>query len=61
MAKGCGQDMSKATKGEVIVDLEDVSMIYRRTRHRVSSLKQTAIDSIKRRISYENFYWLLNI
>jgi ABC-2 type transport system ATP-binding protein len=50
--------MSKVNKGEIIVDLEDVSMIYQRTRHRVSSLKQTAIDSIKRRISYENFYAL---
>jgi ABC-type polysaccharide/polyol phosphate transport system ATPase subunit len=61
VAESGGQDMSSHTKGEVIVDLEDVSMIYRRTRHRVSSLKQTAIDSIKRRISYENFYALDSI
>jgi ABC-2 type transport system ATP-binding protein len=41
-----------------IVEAFDVSLAYRRTRHRVSSLKQTAIDTINRRISHENFYAL---
>jgi ABC-2 type transport system ATP-binding protein len=40
---------------ELIVEAMDVSLAYRRTRHRVSSLKQTAIDSIKRRMVYEEF------
>jgi ABC-type polysaccharide/polyol phosphate transport system ATPase subunit len=41
-----------------IVEVSDVAMAYRRTRHRVSSLKQTAIDTIKRRMAYEQFYAL---
>jgi len=40
---------------EVVVEVSDVSMVYRRTRHRVSSLKQTAIDTIKKRMSHEDF------
>jgi len=43
---------------EKIVEVSDVSLAYRRTRHRVSSLKQTAIDTIKRRMSYEEFFAL---
>jgi len=46
---------------ETIVDVEDISLAYRRTRHRVSSLKQTAIDTIKRRISYEDFFALRDV
>ena len=38
-----------------IVEVSDISLVYRRTRHRVSSLKQTAIDTIKRRMAYEEF------
>lgn len=44
-----------------IVEATDISLAYRRTRHRVSSLKQTAIDTINRRISYEEFYALRNV
>lgn len=43
---------------EIIVEVNEVSLAYRRTRHRVSSLKQTAIDTIKRRIEYEKFFAL---
>jgi len=43
---------------ELIVEATDVALAYRRTRHRVSSLKQTAIDTIKRRMAYEQFYAL---
>ena len=43
---------------ELIVEATDISLAYRRTRHRVSSLKQTAIDTIKRRMAYEEFFAL---
>ena len=43
---------------EKIVEVTDISLAYRRTRHRVSSLKQTAIDTIKRRMAYEEFFAL---
>jgi ABC-2 type transport system ATP-binding protein len=57
VAKGGRQDMKK----EIIVEVNDVSMVYRRTRHRVSTLKQTAIDTITKRISHENFYALTDV
>ena len=50
MAIGGGKDMS-----ENLVTATDIKVTYRRTRHRVSSLKQTAIDTIRRRMAYENF------
>ena len=43
---------------DMIVEATDISLAYRRTRHRVSSLKQTAIDTISRRMSYEQFFAL---
>jgi len=43
---------------ELIIEVTDISLVYRRTRHRVSSLKQTAIDTIKKRMAYEDFYAL---
>lgn len=43
---------------KMIVEMTDVTLAYRRTRHRVSSLKQTAIDTIKRRMAYEQFFAL---
>lgn len=46
---------------ELIVEATDISLAYRRTRHRVSSLKQTAIDTINRRMAYEEFFALRNI
>ena len=46
---------------ELIVEATNISLAYRRTRHRVSSLKQTAIDTIKRRMAYEEFFALRNI
>ena len=46
---------------EKVVEVEDISLAYRRTRHRVSSLKQTAIDTIKRRMAYEEFFALSNV
>jgi ABC-2 type transport system ATP-binding protein len=46
---------------ENVVEVAGVSLAYRRTRHRVSTLKQTAIDTINRRISYEDFYALRDI
>jgi ABC-2 type transport system ATP-binding protein len=46
---------------EKIVEVTEVSLAYRRTRHKVSTLKQTAIDTINRRISYENFFALSDI
>jgi ABC-2 type transport system ATP-binding protein len=54
MAEGCGKTMSH----NKIVEATDVTLAYRRTRHRVSSLKQTAIDTIKRRMAYEEFFAL---
>jgi len=48
-------------KDEKIVEATDVSLAYRRTRHRVSSLKQTAIDTINRRMAYEEFFALREI
>jgi len=48
-------------KKDVIVEVNDVSMVYRRTRHRVSTLKQTAIDTITKRISHEDFYALTDV
>lgn len=46
---------------EMIVEVTDISLAYRRTRHRVSSLKQTAIDTIKRRMAYEEFFALSDV
>jgi ABC-2 type transport system ATP-binding protein len=46
---------------EKIIEATDVTLAYRRTHHRVSSLKQTAIDTISRRISYENFFALKGV
>ena len=46
---------------EKIVEVTDAKLAYRRTRHRVSSLKQTAIDTIKRRMAYEEFFALKNV
>ncbi len=46
---------------ELIVEATDISLAYRRTRHRVSSLKQTAIDTINRRIAYEEFFALKGV
>jgi len=43
---------------EKMVEVTDVKMAYRRTRHRISSLKQTAIETIKRRMEYEEFFAL---
>ena len=57
MAKACSETMTK----ENIVEVTDISLAYRRTRHRVSSLKQTAIDTIKRRMAYEEFLALNGI
>jgi ABC-type polysaccharide/polyol phosphate transport system ATPase subunit len=51
VAKDSGQTVSQ----DKIVEVSDISLVYRRTRHRVSSLKQTAIDTIKRRMAYEEF------
>ena len=44
-----------------IVEVTDISLAYRRTRHRVSSLKQTTIDTIKRRMAYEEFFALSRV
>ena len=46
---------------EKIVEATDVSLAYRRTRHKVSSLKQTAIDTINRRMAYEEFFALKGV
>jgi ABC-2 type transport system ATP-binding protein len=51
----------KTVNQELIVEATDISLAYRRTRHRVSSLKQTAIDTIKRRMAYEEFFALRNV
>lgn len=57
MAETCSETMTQ----EYIVEVTDISLAYRRTRHRVSSLKQTAIDTIKRRMAYEEFLALNGI
>jgi ABC-type polysaccharide/polyol phosphate transport system ATPase subunit len=44
-----------------IVEATDIKMAYRRTRHRVSSLKQTAIETIKRRMEFQEFFALNGI
>jgi ABC-type polysaccharide/polyol phosphate transport system ATPase subunit len=54
VAKGGGKVMST----DKVVEVTDVTLAYRRTRHRVSSLKQTAIDTINRRMAYEEFFAL---
>ena len=46
---------------ELIVEASEISLAYRRTRHRVSSLKQTAIDTINRRMAYEEFFALKSV
>ena len=46
---------------DLIVEATDISLAYRRTRHRVSSLKQTAIDTIKRRMAYEEYLALKGV
>ena len=51
----------QAMSEQRIVDVANVSMAYRRTRHRVSSLKQTAIDTINRRMAYEQFFALRDV
>jgi ABC-type polysaccharide/polyol phosphate transport system ATPase subunit len=38
-----------------VIEAQQLSLTYRRTRHRVSSLKQTAIDTINKRMAYEDF------
>lgn len=57
MAKDGGNVMSY----EKIVEVTNVSMAYRRTRHRVSSLKQAAIETINRRIEFEQFFALREV
>jgi len=57
MAKSGGQAVTQ----ELIVEATDISLAYRRTRHRVSSLKQTAIDTINRRMAYEEFFALKSV
>jgi ABC-type polysaccharide/polyol phosphate transport system ATPase subunit len=57
MAKSCGDAMTQ----EKVVEAIQINMAYRRTRHRISSLKQTAIETIKRRIEYEQYYALRDI
>lgn len=44
-----------------VVEVTDLALAYRRTRHRVSSLKQVAIDSIKRKMVFEEFFALSNV
>ena len=51
----------KTLMSDVIIEATEVSLAYRRTRHRVSSLKQTAIDTIKRKMQHEEFYALKNV
>ena len=51
----------KTVSNELIVEVTDISLAYRRTRHRVSSLKQTAIDTINRRMAYEEFFALKGV
>jgi len=46
---------------EIIIEADDISLAYRRTRHRVNSLKQTAINSIKRKMQHEQFFALNNV
>ena len=50
MAEGGGKTLKK----EVIVELVKVSLFYRRTRFRTSSLKQTAIDTLRKKMVYED-------
>ncbi len=57
LAKSGGQAVTQ----EIIVEATEISLAYRRTRHRVSSLKQTAIDTIKRRMAYEEFFALRGV
>ncbi len=46
---------------EVIIKIQDVSMKYRLTTEKISSLKQYFIKTIKRQIKYEEFYALQDI
>ena len=60
MAKSGGENLmsGQMNSKDLIVDVRNASLAYRRTRHRVSSLKQTAIDTIKKRMAYEEFFAL---
>ncbi len=60
MAKSGGENLmsDQMNSKDLIVDVRNASLAYRRTRHRVSSLKQTAIDTIKKRMAYEEFFAL---
>ena len=55
------ESRGEAMNHELIVEATEISLAYRRTRHRVSSLKQTAIDTINRRMAYEEFFALRNV
>lgn len=44
-----------------VVEITDLALAYRRTRHRVASLKQVAIDSIKRKVAFEQFFALSEV
>jgi ABC-type polysaccharide/polyol phosphate transport system ATPase subunit len=44
-----------------VVEIENVEISYRRAHHRISTLKQAAIETVKRRIEYEQFFALKGI
>lgn len=54
MAESGCENMSR----EPVLEVTNVHLAYRRSRHRITSLKQTAIDTIRRRIAFEQFYAL---
>lgn len=48
-------------KEDVVAALSDVGLTYRKSKHKVASLKQTAINILNNKIEYENFSALKNI
>lgn len=44
-----------------VVEFQNVSLSYRRSKVRIRTFKQFAVDSMKKRISYEDFYALKNL
>lgn len=43
------------------IELENVSLAYRRTKYRVRSLKQFAVETLTKKITYEDFYALNSV
>ncbi len=50
-----------AEEGEVVLKLEDVSVVYRVTKERIASFKEYAIRRLRREVMHEEFWALRNV